>query len=126
MQIPDDLRYSSDHEWARSSGDVVRVGITDYAQDALGPVVFVDLPKVGTAVSSGGAIGEVESTKSVSEIYAPVSGTITAVNEMLVSATETVNTDPYGEGWICEITTSDSSDFDELLDPASYGALTHN
>jgi glycine cleavage system H protein len=126
MQIPDDLRYSSDHEWARSSGDVVRVGITDYAQDALGPVVFVDLPKVGTAVSSGGAIGEVESTKSVSEIYAPVSGTVTAVNELLVSATETVNTDPYGEGWICEITTSDSTDFDELLDPASYGALTNN
>ncbi|MGA2969191.1 MAG: biotin/lipoyl-containing protein [Acidimicrobiales bacterium] len=102
MQIPDDLRYSSDHEWA------------------------VDLPKVGTAVSAGGAIGEVESTKSVSEIYAPVSGTVTAVNELLVSATETVNTDPYGEGWICEITTSDSSDFDELLDPASYGALTNN
>jgi glycine cleavage system H protein len=126
MQIPDDLRYSSDHEWARSSGDVVRVGITDYAQDALGPVVFVDLPKVGTAVSAGGAIGEVESTKSVSEIYAPVSGTVTAVNELLVSATETVNADPYGEGWICEITTSDSSDFDELLDPASYGALTNN
>ena len=126
MQIPDDLRYSSDHEWARSSGDVVRVGITDYAQDALGPVVFVDLPKIGTAVSAGGAIGEVESTKSVSEIYAPVSGTLTAVNELLVSATETVNTDPYGEGWICEITTSDSSDFDELLDPASYSALTNN
>jgi glycine cleavage system H protein len=126
MQIPDDLRYSSDHEWARSSGDVVRVGITDYAQDALGPVVFVDLPKIGTAVSAGGAIGEVESTKSVSEIYAPVSGTLTAVNQLLVSATETVNTDPYGEGWICEITTSDSSDFDELLDPASYSALTNN
>jgi glycine cleavage system H protein len=126
MQIPDDLRYSSDHEWARSSGDVVRVGITDYAQDALGPVVFVDLPKVGTTVSAGAAIGEVESTKSVSEIYAPVSGTVSAVNELLVSATETVNTDPYGEGWICEITTSESSDFDELLDPGSYGALTNN
>jgi glycine cleavage system H protein len=126
MQIPDDLRYSSDHEWARASDDVVRVGITDYAQDALGDVVFVDLPKVGTAVSAGGAIGEVESTKSVSEIYAPVSGTVSAVNELLSSAPESVNSDPYGEGWICEITTSDSSDFDELLDAARYQALTNN
>jgi glycine cleavage system H protein len=126
MQIPDDLRYSSDHEWARASDDVVRVGITDYAQDALGDVVFVDLPKVGTAVSAGGAIGEVESTKSVSEIYAPVSGTVSAVNESLSSAPESVNSDPYGEGWICEITTSDGSDFDELLDAARYQALTNN
>jgi glycine cleavage system H protein len=126
MQIPDDLRYSSDHEWARASSDVVRVGITDYAQDALGDVVFVDLPKVGSAVSAGGAIGEVESTKSVSEIYAPVSGTVSAVNGALTSAPETVNADPYGEGWICEITTSDSSDFDELLDAASYQSLTNN
>src|ERR1019366_8380345 len=126
MQIPDDLRYSSDHEWARASDDVVRVGITDYAQDPLGDVVFVDLPKVGTAVSAGGAIGEVESTKSVSEIYAPVSGTVSAVNESLSSAPESVNSDPYGEGWICEITTSDGSDFDELLDAARYQALTNN
>jgi glycine cleavage system H protein len=126
MQIPEDLRYSSDHEWARASASVVRVGITDYAQDALGDVVFVDLPKVGNAVSAGGAIGEVESTKSVSEIYAPVSGTVSAVNEALSSTPETVNADPYGEGWICEITTSDSSDFDELLDAASYQLLTHN
>src|ERR1039457_121878 len=126
MQIPDDLRYSSDHEWARASDDVVRVGITDYAQDALGDVVFVDLPKVGTAVSAGGAIGEVESTKSVSEIYAPVSGTVSAVNESLSSAPESVNSDPYGEGWICEITTSDGSDLDELLDAARYQSLTNN
>jgi glycine cleavage system H protein len=126
MQIPDDLRYSSDHEWARASDEVVRVGITDYAQDALGDVVFVDLPKVGTTVSAGGAIGEVESTKSVSEIYAPVSGTVSAVNELLSSAPESVNSDPYGEGWICEITTSDGSDFDELLDASRYHALTNN
>jgi glycine cleavage system H protein len=126
MQIPDDLRYSSDHEWARASSDVVRVGITDYAQDALGDVVFVDLPKVGSTVRAGGAIGEVESTKSVSEIYAPVSGTVSAVNGALSSAPETVNADPYGEGWICEITTSDSSEFDELLDAASYQSLTNN
>jgi len=126
MQIPDELKYSSDHEWARASDHVVRVGITDYAQDALGDVVFVDLPTVGAAVSAGGAIGEVESTKSVSEIYAPVSGTITAVNETLSNAPESVNADPYGEGWICEITTTDSSDFDELLDAASYHTLTNN
>jgi glycine cleavage system H protein len=126
MQIPDDLRYSSDHEWARANGDVVRVGITDYAQDALGDVVFVDLPKVGTEVTSGGAIGEVESTKSVSEIYAPVAGKVTAINETLTSAPESVNADPYGEGWICEITTTDTSDFDELLDAARYQALTNN
>jgi glycine cleavage system H protein len=126
MQIPDDLRYSSDHEWARADGDVVRVGITDYAQDALGDVVFVDLPKVGTDVSAGGAIGEVESTKSVSEIYAPVSGAISAINEALRGAPESVNADPYGEGWICEITTSDASEFDELLDAAHYQSLTNN
>jgi glycine cleavage system H protein len=126
MQIPDGLRYSSDHEWARANGDVVRVGITDYAQDALGDVVFVDLPKVGNEVAAGAAIGEVESTKSVSEIYAPVSGKITAINDALVNAPESVNADPYGDGWICEITTNDTSDFDELLDVARYQALTNN
>ena len=109
MQIHDDLRYSNDHEWARATEHVVRVGITDYAQDALGDVVFVDLPTVGATVSAGGAIGEVESTKSVSEIYAPVSGTITAVNETLSNTPESVNAAPYGEGWICEITTGTSS-----------------
>ncbi len=126
MQTPDDLHYSSDHEWARSSGDTVRVGITDYAQDALGDVVFVDLPKVGSAVSVGGSIGEVESTKSVSEIYAPVAGTVSAVNDRLSSAPELVNGDPYGEGWICEIATTGSGDFDALLDAAGYRALTNS
>lgn len=126
MQIPDDLRYSSDHEWARASAEVVRIGITDYAQDALGDVVFVDLPKVGASVSTGGTIGEVESTKSVSEIYSPVAGTVTAVNESLSSTPESVNADPYGEGWICEVTTTSSADFDALLDAAGYQALTNN
>jgi glycine cleavage system H protein len=126
MQIPDDLRYSSDHEWARASAEVVRIGITDYAQDALGDVVFVDLPKVGASVSTGGTIGEVESTKSVSEIYSPVAGTVTAVNETLSSTPESVNADPYGEGWICEVTTTSSADFDALLDAAGYQALTNN
>ena len=126
MQIPDDLRYSSDHEWARASGDVVRVGITDYAQDALGDVVFVDLPKIDSLVEAGGTIGEVESTKSVSEIYAPVGGTVTAVNESLTGTPESVNTDPYGEGWICEVTTTSGADFDALLDAAGYRSLTNS
>ena len=126
MHIPDDLRYSSDHEWAKATGDIVRVGITDYAQDALGDVVFVDLPKIGLSVSAGGTLGEVESTKSVSEIYAPVSGTVTSVNDALTGAPELVNSDPYGGGWICEITTTASSDFDALLDAGAYQALTNN
>ncbi len=126
MQIPDDLRYSRDHEWARASGNVVRIGITDYAQDALGDVVFVDLPKVDSTVERGGPVGEVESTKSVSEIYAPVGGTVTAVNESLTGTPESVNTDPYGEGWICEITTSSGADFDALLDAAAYRSLTNS
>jgi glycine cleavage system H protein len=126
MLIPSDLKYSSDHEWAKSNGNVIRIGITDYAQDALGDVVFVDLPKVGTQIAQHGTIGEVESTKSVSEIYAPVGGTVTAVNDMLSAAPESVNADPYGEGWICEITTTNSDDFDALLDAEGYQALTNN
>jgi glycine cleavage system H protein len=126
MQIPDDLRYSSDHEWASATAGVVRVGITDYAQDALGDVVFVDLPKVGTSVAVAGTIGEVESTKSVSEIYAPVGGSVSAVNDALTSSPELVNSDPYGAGWICEITTTDAADFDALLDAPGYRALTNN
>ncbi|HQT99998.1 MAG TPA: glycine cleavage system protein GcvH [Acidimicrobiales bacterium] len=124
MQIPDDLRYSPDHEWVRIDSVVARVGITDYAQDALGDVVFVDLPKVGASVSLHGVIGEVESTKSVSEIYAPVSGTVSAVNEALATSPESINADPYGDGWICEITLDDVSQLDALLDASGYGALT--
>jgi glycine cleavage system H protein len=126
MLIPADLRYSNDHEWAKASGDVVRVGITDYAQDALGDVVFVDLPKVGLVVDAHGALGEVESTKSVSEIYSPVSGTVTAVNSTLTTTPESVNADPYGDGWICEITTTTSAEYDSLLDASGYEALTNN
>jgi glycine cleavage system H protein len=124
MNVPDDLRYSSDHEWARSVGDRVKVGITDYAQDALGDVVFVELPTPGTAVEAGGVLGEVESTKSVSEIYAPVGGEVVAVNAALADAPETLNADPYGEGWICEIVPSDPASLDSLLDPAGYRQLT--
>jgi len=126
MLIPSELRYSSDHEWAKANGDIVRIGITDYAQDALGDVVFVDLPKVGTALDAHATLGEVESTKSVSEIYSPVSGTVTAVNDTLSTSPEFVNSDPYGDGWICEITTTSSADFDALLDAAGYEALTNN
>jgi glycine cleavage system H protein len=126
MLIPSELKYSSDHEWAKANGDIIRIGITDYAQDALGDVVFVDLPKVGTAVDAHAALGEVESTKSVSEIYSPVGGTVTAVNDSLATSPEFVNSDPYGEGWICEITTTSGADFDALLDAAGYEALTNN
>jgi glycine cleavage system H protein len=124
MNVPDDLRYSTDHEWARHQDGRVRVGITDYAQDALGDVVFVDLPKTGSSVEAGGLLGEVESTKSVSEIYAPVAGEVVAVNTALTDAPETLNADPYGEGWICEIAPVDPSSLDSLLDPGGYRQLT--
>ena len=121
MNVPDDLRYSSDHEWIRSDGSRVRVGITDYAQDALGDVVYVDLPEVGTTVTAGDSIAEVESTKSVSDIYAPVSGTIAEVNADLSDTPERLNEDPYGEGWLFVIESSE--DADSLLDAAAYRAL---
>ena len=124
MQIPAELLYSSDHEWVARSGNTIRMGITDYAQDALGDVVFVQVPSVGAKVAKGDSFSEVESTKSVSDIYAPVSGTISAVNSALDSSPELVNSDPYGEGWICEITLSDESEISELLDAAGYSALT--
>jgi glycine cleavage system H protein len=124
MNIPDDLQYSAEHEWVRVSGSTVRVGITDYAQDALGDIVFVELPAVGSAVEVGGPLGEVESTKSVSEIYAPVAGTITAVNDALGSSPEKLNQDPYGDGWICELELAEGSDLGDLLTPSAYGDLT--
>ena len=123
MQIPDDLRYSSDHEWIRVEGDRVRIGITDFAQDALGDVVFVDLPEVGAAVEASASISEVESTKSVSDIYAPVSGSITEVNADLADAPERLNEDPYGEGWICVIELRDAAELDKLLSADAYRAL---
>jgi glycine cleavage system H protein len=125
MLIPEDLRYSRDHEWAKEAEGSVRVSITDYAQDALGDVVYVDLPKVGAAVSVGGPLGEVESTKSVSEIYAPVAGTVVAVNDDLSRSPELINSDPYGAGWICEIETGAEGDFATLLDAAAYRDLTN-
>ena len=124
MNVPDQLRYSSDHEWVRTTGDRIRVGITDFAQDALGDVVFVDLPGPGSTVESGGLVGEVESTKSVSEIYAPVAGEIVAVNLGLEDAPELMNSDPYGDGWICEIVPTDPAAVEALLDAAGYRSLT--
>jgi glycine cleavage system H protein len=123
MNVPEQLRYSTDHEWLSRDGARARVGITDYAQDALGDVVFVQLPNVGDSVSAGDTFGEVESTKSVSDIYAPVSGTVVAVNDALTDAPQLVNEDPYGEGWICEIEVSDESQFGGLLDAAAYVEL---
>ena len=123
MHIPDDLRYSSDHEWIRVEDGKVRIGITDYAQDALGDVVFVDLPDVGATVEAAASISEVESTKSVSDIYAPVSGTITEVNADLADAPERLNEDPYGEGWICVIELADAAQLDKLLSADDYRAL---
>ena len=124
MQIPADLRYSSDHEWAHADGDVVRIGITDYAQDALGDVVFVALPNLGTTLEAGATLGEVESTKSVSEIYAPVSGVVSSLNDTLSSSPELINTEPYAGGWICEITVSSRDSYDALLDADGYRSLT--
>jgi glycine cleavage system H protein len=124
MNVPEDLRYSSDHEWVRVEANGLRVGITDFAQDALGDVVYVELPSVGAAVEVGSTMGEVESTKSVSDIYAPITGTVTEVNEQLESAPNRVNEDPYGEGWLCIIQTDDPSQLDTLLDARAYLALT--
>ncbi len=121
MLVPDDLRYTEDHEWVRITGTIVRLGITDYAQDALGDVVFVGVPVVGTAVTARATFTEVESTKSVSDIYAPVTGTITAVNSALAERPDLLNTDPYGDGWICDITCTEP--LPDLLDAAAYRTL---
>ena len=123
MQIPDDLRYSSDHEWVRVEEGRVRVGITDYAQDALGDVVFVQLPEVGAVVSAGQSISEVESTKSVSDIYAPVAGTVVEVNAELGDAPQRLNDDPYGAGWIFVVEPSDPAQVEALLGAEQYRAM---
>ena len=117
---PDDLKYTTDHEWVRLEGDRAKVGITAYAQDALGDIVFVQLPEVGERLDAGQAFGEVESTKSVSDIYAPFSGEVAARNEALESTPELVNTDPYGDGWLVELTVSDPSALDGMLDAEAY------
>src|SRR5213079_3166542 len=123
MNVHDDLRYSKDHEWARVEDGRVRIGITDYAQDALGDVVFVQLPSVGATVTLGESFSEVESTKSVSDIYAPVAGTVVDINGELADSPQRLNEDPYGDGWLCVIEADDPSQLDQLLDAAAYRQL---
>lgn len=124
MTTPEDLKYTAEHEWVRAAeGSTVRVGITDYAQGALGDIVFVSLPTVGTAVTPGQPLGEIESTKSVSDVFAPVAGTIVTRNETLESQPELLNSDPYGEGWIVEIEVADLGVLDTLLDASAYQQL---
>ena len=123
MSVPGDLLYSKDHEWVRVVGSVARIGITDFAQDALGDVVFVQAPDVGSRVSVGDSFSEVESTKSVSDIYAPVTGTVTAVNSDVANDPSLLNSDPYGAGWICEITIAGAIDSSNLLSADEYSAL---
>ncbi len=120
LEYPAGLRYTAEHEWVREQGDAVRIGITAFAQEALGDVVYVSLPTVGEAVTAGDTCGEVESTKSVSDLYAPVSGEVTAVNGALDATPELVNTDPYGEGWMYELRPADAADVAALLDVEGY------
>ncbi len=123
MNIPDGIKYSKDHEWVLLKGSIARVGITDYAQDALGDVVYVQLPTVGNKVAAGSSCSEVESTKSVSDIYVPVSGIIVLVNEVLTSSPSLINSDPYGDGWIMELEVEDIASVAELLDSNAYKQL---
>ena len=123
MDYPEGLKYTKQHEWARVEGDLVTVGITDFAQDALGDVVYVDVPEVGAEVRAGEPFGEVESTKSVSDVYAPVGGTVVERNVALADAPETVNSDPYGSGWMIVIRVTDPSELDALLPVAAYRAF---
>ena len=120
MNVPGELLYSKDHEWVQLTGTTARIGITDFAQDALGDVVFVQAPSVGTSVNSGDSISEVESTKSVSDIYAPVTGVVSSANEALDADPSLINSDPYGSGWICEIEVSAHLDTSHLLSASAY------
>jgi len=122
MNVPEDLHYTSDHEWVKVSGSTVRIGITDYAQDALGDVVFVQLPTVGATVNAHDSFSEIESTKSVNDVYAPVAGTVSAVNDDLTGSPELLNSDPYGRGWICDIEV-ENIDTSTLLSAAQYRDL---
>jgi glycine cleavage system H protein len=125
MNTPEELRYSPDHEWVKAEQDGrVRVGITDYAQDALGDVVYVELPEVGASVTPGGPMSEVESTKSVSDVYAPVDGIVVEINGELIDTPERINEDPYGDGWLCVIQLSDGATTDHLLTAGGYRELT--
>jgi glycine cleavage system H protein len=123
MTVPEELRYSAEHEWVRVDGSTARIGITDFAQESLGDVVFVQLPDAGLEIVAGASAAEIESTKSVSDVYVPVSGVVAAVNDALVGAPELVNQDPYGTGWILDVTLADLTELDGLMDAAAYREL---
>jgi glycine cleavage system H protein len=123
MNIPQDLRYSREHEWVRVDGETARIGITDFAQESLGDVVFVQLPDVGLEIVAGASAAEIESTKSVSDVYVPISGTVQAVNAALVDAPELLNQDPYGAGWILELSVADAAELAALMDADAYREL---
>ena len=120
LNLPEEVKYTDDHEWAKSTGDTVRIGISDYAQDQLGDIVFVELPEVGSSFDKGDEFGTVESVKAVSELYMPLGGEVTAINETLADEPEQVNSDPYGKGWMIEIKTSDATELEALKSKADY------
>ena len=124
MTYPDDLRYSKDHEWVRADGSTATIGITSFAADELGDIVFVELPEVGAALKQFAAFGVVESVKAVSDLFAPVSGTVTEVNPRLAAEPELLNSDPFGEGWIAKVDVADGDELEELLDADGYAKLT--
>lgn len=126
VDVPDDLKYTEEHEWARIKGDIVEIGITDFAQDALGEIVFVELPSEGDEITKGDSFGGVESTKAVSDLYAPVSGEIVEINEVLLDSPETINEDPYGSGWIVKVKTHDIGELKDLMDPENYSDFVEN
>jgi glycine cleavage system H protein len=123
MEFPEELKYTEEHEWVMVEEDLAVVGITDFAQDALGDVVFVELPEVGTSVEAGKAFGVVESVKAVSDVYAPITGTIEEINNDLIDAPEIINTSPYEDGWMVKIRMANADDVDELMDAEAYQAL---
>lgn len=120
LNLPEDVRYAEDHEWARKQGDTVRVGISDYAQDQLGDVVFVELPGVGDKLAKGDAFGSVESVKAVSELFMPIGGEVSGINNKLEDEPELVNSQPYGDGWMIEVKVADDGEFDQLMDKQTY------
>jgi glycine cleavage system H protein len=122
MEFPEELKYTEEHEWVQVEGDLVIVGISDFAQDALGDIVFVELPEVGATLTAGKAFGAVESVKAVSDVYAPVSGTVEEINEELPDAPEIINTSPYGDGWMIKVRITDAGELDGLMDAAAYQA----
>jgi len=120
IEIPEELKYTDEHEWAKVEDELVVIGITDYAQDALGEIVYIELPSEGDEITKGDSFGGVESTKSVSDLYAPVSGEVVEVNESLLDSPETINEDPYGDGWLIKVRIHDSDEYDELMDSERY------